>query len=528
MVINPMQSSSLEVATVTRNSTCDLLRSRLTSVLACENMSAARTSNAHTASQCCICLEQADAVALCVSCGAAKHALCATCLNGYVLSEISSNKKKLGEKYGFVKCPVPGCDSVGFSQYELSQHLSQGAFEAYMTAWRQCMEQQAAQTAAEQAQQQRDADAALDALARGRSHIINSILTLKCPRCGKAFDGFDGCFALSCSDDAGHGCGASFCAFCLQQSTWLHAHVLTCPHNSIPNGGVFADEAVFEAAQRARRQRLTHQYLHTLSPDLRGQVLAAVEQELQGIGIDVEALRTPAPVVTIADAGTAAPPLAAPLAAATAAAAAVVQAAVPRLLTASRKWLQQQQRDSMRASLDSAAFAAAEALQQGTESLCAELLERTSEPELAAAAYAELEQETRLHLAKLAAAQQKEAPLCAPRAAVWAAHERRLQQRLRRAQWQQRSIKQQQLLQQLTEVMTVLGTVIAVLLLLLYCVYPWVLAAAAQVELWFVSSLAAAAAQVKLFFVTNMADLLWSAVVGLAAVLLTVALKRQQ
>jgi hypothetical protein len=320
-------------------------------------------------------------VTLCLSCSTGKHALCATCLNGYVLSEIGSNKKRLAENYGFVKCPVPGCDSVGFSQYELSHHLSQGAFEAYMTAWRQCMGQQAAQKAAEPAQQQQSAHAALDTVAQARSHIINFILTLKCPTSSKAFNGL--------------------------------YHVLTCPHDSIPDSGAFADK------------RLIHQYLKTLSTELRGQVLAAVEQELQGIGIDVE-------------------------------------------------------------------------------SLCAELLERTSEPELAAAACAELEQETRLHLAKLAAAQQKEAPLCAPRAAVWAAHERRLQQRLRRAQWQQRSIQQQQLLQQLTEVMTVLGTVVAVLLLLLYCVYPEVLAAAAQVELWFVSNLVAAAAQVKLFLITNL------------------------
>jgi hypothetical protein len=372
------------------------------------------------------------------------------------------------------------------------------------------MEQRAAQTAIVQAQRERDAHAALDAVERARSHIIDSILTLKCPKCRKAFNGFEGCFALSCSDDAGNGCGATFCAFCLQQSTWVHAHVLTCPYNSIPTGGVFADEAVFEAAQRARRQRLIHQYLDTLSPEVRGPALAAVKRELQGIGIDVEALQTPAPAVTApaADAGAAAP-LAVPLAAA-AAAAGAVQAAVPRLLDSCRQWLQQQ-RDQLTASVDSAAFAAADTLQRSAKGLCEEL-QRSGEPALAKAGYAELEQVTRLQLAKLAAAQQKQQTLCAPRAAVWAAHERRMQQRLRRAQWQQRSIKRQQLLQQLASVLRVLCPV-GVLLLLLYCAQPWLLAAAARV---------------KLFLIINLADLLWNAVVGLAAVLLTVASKRWQ
>jgi hypothetical protein len=173
-------------------------------------------------------------------------------------------------------------------------------------------------------------------------------------------------------------------------------------------------------------------------------------------------------------------------------------------------WLQQQ-RDQLTASVDSAAFAAADTLQRSAKGLCEEL-QRSGEPALAKAGYAELEQVTRLQLAKLAAAQQKQQTLCAPRAAVWAAHERRMQQRLRRAQWQQRSIKRQQLLQQLASVLRVLCPV-GVLLLLLYCAQPWLLAAAARV---------------KLFLIINLADLLWNAVVGLAAVLLTVASKRWQ
>jgi hypothetical protein len=165
------------------------------------------------------------------------------------------------------------------------------------------MEQQVAQTAAEQAQQQQAARAALDAVARARSHIIDSILTLRCPKCSKAFDNFDACFALVCTDTGGHGCGTQMCGFCLKDcgrtSLDCHNHVLICPYNINPGRSLFGKIEVFEAAQRERRKRLIHQYLDTLGTGkLRSEVLAALQHELQDLGIEPDALRGPAPPVT--------------------------------------------------------------------------------------------------------------------------------------------------------------------------------------------------------------------------------------
>ena len=46
-----------------------------------------------------------------------------------------------------------------------------------------------------------------------RTHIVEKILTLACPRCGQAFLDYNGCVALTCSRA---GCGAGFCGFCLE------------------------------------------------------------------------------------------------------------------------------------------------------------------------------------------------------------------------------------------------------------------------------------------------------------------------
>jgi Ankyrin repeats (3 copies) len=244
---------------------------------------------------CCICMDSGDYVKLCITCSTGEHSLCSECLQQFVLSEVTSNKQHIAAASGLLRCPSPGCRSAPFDQHTLAQQLPKATFARYLAAWQQCIEQQAMQLAAEQARVQQAAKEALDAAARARQHIIDSILTLQCPRCGKAFEDFDGCFALTCRDTAGNGCNTHFCEFCFDISALAdaHTHVTVCPYNTNARKGLFGRLEVFIEAQRVRRQRLTHQYLDTLDAAVRGRALAAVEHELHDIGIDVEALRGP-------------------------------------------------------------------------------------------------------------------------------------------------------------------------------------------------------------------------------------------
>ena len=90
-----------------------------------------------------------------------------------------------------------------------------------------------------------------------RKHIIERVLTLACPRCSRAFIGFEGCFALKCSEyrfnDPNSCC--QFCAYCLEdcgQDAHPHVRANTCPGNR----GLFQPVEVFEDAQRSRRERM--------------------------------------------------------------------------------------------------------------------------------------------------------------------------------------------------------------------------------------------------------------------------------
>jgi hypothetical protein len=131
-----------------------------------------------------------------------------------------------------------------------------------------------------------------------RLHVAENILTPKCPRCARAFLGFNGCFALRCSPDEaeaggaaraqGGFCGAGFCGWCFADCGQdAHDHVATCAHNGNRGGhGYFGTMDQFDASLRALRVRRLRAYMPTLEPATRRGLLAALREELADLGID--------------------------------------------------------------------------------------------------------------------------------------------------------------------------------------------------------------------------------------------------
>lgn len=94
----------------------------------------------------------------------------------------------------------------------------------------------------------RDTLSAMDPL----EHLVERVMTLRCPRCDKAFVDFDACAALFCE------CDASFCGLCLTECAPhdVHAHVRDCPHRPPDmQRGYFVDFASWSGWQTARRLR---------------------------------------------------------------------------------------------------------------------------------------------------------------------------------------------------------------------------------------------------------------------------------
>jgi hypothetical protein len=121
---------------------------------------------------------------------------------------------------------------------------------------------------------------------RVRQHIVENILTLRCPyeNCRRAFLDYDGCNALQCST-----CSGYFCAYCLAKSKTSsknHRHVEKCP--LVPNGEmfVFYNVRLFRDVQRRRRAELVRAYLLAfVEPNLRSKVLDAMTRDLADLSI---------------------------------------------------------------------------------------------------------------------------------------------------------------------------------------------------------------------------------------------------
>ncbi|KAJ1428017.1 hypothetical protein B484DRAFT_348798 [Ochromonadaceae sp. CCMP2298] len=92
-----------------------------------------------------------------------------------------------------------------------------------------------------------------------RNKVIEDILTTKCPRCKKAFQDFEGCFALTCSN-----CPCAFCAWCLADcGSNAHNHVASCSAKT-NNDTYFGTKQEYLAVTQKRMARDLQTFLDGL------------------------------------------------------------------------------------------------------------------------------------------------------------------------------------------------------------------------------------------------------------------------
>jgi len=191
---------------------------------------------------CCLCLCDAPhvhAVGGGLECAAGRHFACDECLSQHVHHASVDDLRERARREGRVRCPMAphGCDADSyFSDAELARHLSDDAFNEYLSSRRQLVEQRLATEAEERLRQvvQHELSnlASLDASqlrVRNARLEIAELLSLKCPGCRAPFalqSDFAECYALQCPR-----CPATFCAWCLGDVSAAadpHAHVIDC------------------------------------------------------------------------------------------------------------------------------------------------------------------------------------------------------------------------------------------------------------------------------------------------------------
>eukprot|EP00927_Polykrikos_kofoidii_P033663 TRINITY_DN2848_c1_g1_i1.p1 TRINITY_DN2848_c1_g1~~TRINITY_DN2848_c1_g1_i1.p1 ORF type:complete len:1314 (+),score=241.86 TRINITY_DN2848_c1_g1_i1:354-3944(+) len=242
---------------------------------------------------CCICLDDGIQLEEGLECGrndGEPHFVCSGCLEQHVEAACSMELRVRTAAEGRVRCPGRPCDAVAFTDVDLAKRLGAEVFRRYTESRLDLLEQRKAAELEEQMQARLDAELrrlqALDESQRRtrsvRNHIVEEILTLKCPRCGQAFLDFVGCFALQCSR-----CPCGFCAWCGADSGGnnAHEHVRNCREKPMGADVFFGSFEQFEAAQRRRRRRLLQRFLPTLDAQTRRSVLAEMRRDLQDLGL---------------------------------------------------------------------------------------------------------------------------------------------------------------------------------------------------------------------------------------------------
>jgi hypothetical protein len=152
---------------------------------------------------------------------------------------------------GNLFCPDSTCLESYDSQHLALAHCSQGLYckYNYLRSKSYAVKQvtMAVQERESQLRLEFEELQSLDSFARAvhlaKLHIMENILTLRCPRskCHRAFVDFYDCCALTCSNV---NCGAAFCAYCLADcGTDAHNHVSQC-------GEMFCTQGEFQAHHR--------------------------------------------------------------------------------------------------------------------------------------------------------------------------------------------------------------------------------------------------------------------------------------
>jgi hypothetical protein len=218
-----------------------------------------------------------------VRCGKNRHVMCEDCFGDYAVAE-SSNPSFDG-KLRCCSAKAFGCKATPFSSLSVLRRLPRYKAQAFMRGLRNSQERsnfiefERNKIAEEQRRN------ALDEVEKACTHVVEDILTLRCPRseCGQAFVDFDGCMALTCSR-----CKAGICGKCFMEfGNDAHLHITRGECTVDSSKLIFANDTYIRNVQRVYRTNKLNAYLRTLRPETASEVIRRCDKELRDLEINI-------------------------------------------------------------------------------------------------------------------------------------------------------------------------------------------------------------------------------------------------
>ena len=228
---------------------------------------------------CAVCMTDAGTVV----CSEQRHTMCEECFADYAV--IESEEASFDCELRCCGFKPYGCKAKAFSQLFVVRKLSDIKASAFLKGCERSKERRTIEEFKRVEIERVQRESALSEVEKARNHIVDNILTIRCPndRCGAAILDFTGCLALKCAR-----CKIGICAKCFEHcGTDAHDHINKGACKIDSNKQYFANNKYIKNVQMLYKTRKLNEYMKTLAPSVATKVMEKYQGELREGGVNV-------------------------------------------------------------------------------------------------------------------------------------------------------------------------------------------------------------------------------------------------
>ena len=218
-----------------------------------------------------------------VICSERRHTMCEECFADYAV--IESNDAGFD---GDLRCSgfkPYGCKAQPFRQVFVIRTLPESKASEFALSCQRSKERVVLEEYKHAEAERQRREAASSEVERAHTHIVDHILTIRCPneRCGAAIFDFTGCLAIKCNR-----CKSGVCAKCFELcGRDAHDHLRKGLCKIDPSKHYFADAEYIANVQRVYKTRKLKEYLGTLPERVVKEVLTQHRDEIREGGVNI-------------------------------------------------------------------------------------------------------------------------------------------------------------------------------------------------------------------------------------------------
>lgn len=228
---------------------------------------------------CAVCMTDVGTVV----CSERRHTMCEECFADYAV--IESNDAGFDGELRCCGFKPYGCKARAFRQVAVIRALSESKANEFAMGCERSKERMVLEEYKHAESERRRREDACSEVVRAHTHIVDNILTLRCPndRCGAAIFDFTGCLALVCNR-----CKSGICGKCFELcGTDAHRHLRKGLCKIDPTKHYFADAEYIANVQRIYKTRKLKAYLGTLPDRVVREVLTEHRDEIREGGVNI-------------------------------------------------------------------------------------------------------------------------------------------------------------------------------------------------------------------------------------------------